>query len=485
MRSATYAAALLCALAMAGCNTFGGGSDDSAPSAATPKNVIFFLGDGYGMVPMTAARIYTAGEDGTLTIDTFPETAFVKTYSNDAQVTDSAPSMSAYMTGVKMNNDVIAMTTATKALDAAGAPYINGVDSTCPATGNGTAVTTLLELAKTAGRGTGVVTTTRVTHATPAATYSHICHRDGENTIAMQLAPGGAGYNTALGSDGVDVVLGGGWQHFLAKGDALGSSRTDSRDLIAEMKAKGYSYVSDPAALSAVPASTTKLLGLFNKSHLNFDLDRDPAKEPSLAEMTTKALDVLANNRRGYFLMVEGGRIDQALHPTLARKALQDAKAFDEAIAAAIAKVKLTDPELKNTLIVVTADHDHTLVMNGYAARTGKTTDANPGILGLMRDFTDPSKPALDADGMPFTTLVFGNGEHRVNTARSAMTALTDAAVYDKSYHQEAVVQMPTGGETHGGADVFLGAMGMNADVFHGVMDNTKVFSLVKAAASL
>jgi alkaline phosphatase len=482
MRRATLAAALLCALAMAGCITT---SNDPAPAAPTPKNVIFFLGDGYGMVPMTAARIYTAGEEGELTIDTFPETAFIKTYSNDAQVTDSAPSMSAYMTGVKMNNEVISMSADTQARNPAGASYINGVDSTCPATGNGTAVTTLLELAKAAGRGTGVVTTTRVTHATPAATYAHVCHRDGENTIATQLVPGGAGYNAALGTDGVDVVLGGGWQHFLAQGDAQGSVRTDARDLVAEMKAKGYSYVTDPAALSAVPASTTKLLGLFNKSHMNFDIDRDPAKEPSLAEMTTKAIDLLAKNNKGYFLMVEGGRIDQALHPTLARKALQDAKAFDEAIAAAIAKVKAVDPELKNTLIVVTADHDHTMVMNGYAARTGKTTDANPGILGLMRDFTDPSKPALDADGMPFTTLVFGNGENRVNTARSAMTVLTDAAVYDKNYHQEAVVQMPTGGETHGGADVFLGAMGLGADTFHGVLDNTKVFSLVKAAVGL
>ncbi|RQP26138.1 alkaline phosphatase [Piscinibacter terrae] len=483
MRRATLAAALLSALAMAGCITTS--NNDPAPAAPTPKNVIFFLGDGYGMVPMTAARIYTAGEDGELTIDTFPETAFIKTYSNDAQVTDSAPSMSAYMTGVKMNNEVISMSADTQARSPAGASYISGVDSTCPATGNGTAVTTLLELAKAAGRGTGVVTTTRVTHATPAATYAHLCHRDGENTIAAQLVPGGAGYNTALGTDGVDVVLGGGWQHFLAQGDAKGSVRTDARDLVAEMRAKGYSYVTDPAALSAVPASTTKLLGLFNKSHMNFDIDRDPAKEPSLAEMTTKAIDLLANNKKGYFLMVEGGRIDQALHPTLARKALQDAKAFDEAIAAAIAKVKAVDPELKNTLIVVTADHDHTMVMNGYAARTGKTTDANPGILGLMRDFTDPSKPAVDADGMPFTTLVFGNGENRVNTARSAMTVLTDAAVYDKNYHQEAVVQMPTGGETHGGADVFLGAMGLGADTFHGVMDNTKVFSLVKAAVGL
>ena len=344
---------------------------------------------------------------------------------------------------------------------------------------------TLLELAKAAGRGTGVVTTTRVTHATPAATYAHVCHRDGENTIAAQLVPGGAGYNSALGADGVDVVLGGGWQHFLPKGAAAGSSRSDTRDLVAEMQVKGYSYVTDKTGLSGVAATTTKLLGLFTKGHMNFDIDRDPATEPSLAEMTTKALDLLANNKTGYFLMVEGGRIDQALHPTLARKALQDAKAFDEAIAAAIAKVKLTDPTLANTLIVVTADHDHTLVMNGYAARTGKTTDTNAGILGLMRDFTDPSKPAVDADGMPFTTLVFGNGENRVNTSRSLMTALTDAAVFDKNYHQEAVVQMPTGGETHGGADVFLGAMGMGADSFHGLMDNTQVFSLVKAAVGL
>ncbi len=486
MRHARFAAALAATVSLAAC-----GSDDSTagttqPAAVvTPKNVIFFLGDGYGMVPMTAARIYAVGEDGSLAIDTFPETAFVKTYSNDAQVTDSAPSMSAYMTGVKPNNDVIGMTANTSALAPGGAPYINGADSTCPTTGNGTPVTTLLELAKAAGRGTGVVTTTRVTHATPAATYAHICHRDGENTIAAQLAPGGSGYNAALGIDGVNVVLGGGWQHFLARGAAAGSSRNDSRDLVAEMQARGYSYVTDKTALAAVPTTATKLLGLFNKSHMNFDLDRAATAEPSLAEMTIKAMDVLGAGKKGYFLMVEGGRIDQALHPTLARKAMQDARAFDDAITAAIAKAKLTDPTLANTLIVVTADHDHTLVMNGYAARTGPTTDANPGILGLMRDFTDPTKPALDADGMPFTTLVFGNGENRINTARSAMTALTDAAVYDKNYHQEAVVQMPTGGETHGGADVFLGAMGLGADTFHGVMDNTRVFTLVKAAAGL
>jgi alkaline phosphatase len=456
------------------------------PSAIdTPKNVIMFLGDGYGMVPMTATRIYAVGEDGELTIDQFPETAFVKTFSHDAQVTDSAPSMGAYMTGVKANNEVISMTPDTMAIDSTGKPYYSGADSTCPTTGNGNSVTTLLELAKSAGRGTAVVTTTRVTHATPAATFSHICHRDGENTIAAQLVPGGAGYNAALGNDGVDVVMGGGWQHFLPKGADSGSSRSDTRDLTLELKAKGYSYITDKAGLDAVPSSTTKLVGLFTKSHMNFDIDRDPAKEPSLTEMTIKAFDIVSKNPKGFFMMVEGGRIDQALHPTLARKALQDAKAFDDAIKATIARVKLTDPEMKNTLIVVTADHDHTMVMNGYSALTGKTTDTNPGILGLMRAFTDPTQPAKDADGKPYTTLVFGNGENRVQTNRGATVDLTDATVFDKNYHQEAAVRTASGSETHGGADVFLGAMGLGADSFHGTLDNTQVFSLMKSAVGL
>ena len=479
---------LKCLLSMAVCSVAACSSTSGDPvaiPAPAQKNVILFLGDGYGMVPMTAARIYAVGEDGELAIDQFPESAFVKTFSNDAQVTDSAPSMGAYMTGVKANNEVVSLTADARANDAAGAPYVAGADSTCPASGNGTPVTTLLELAKGAGRGTAVVTTTRVTHATPAATYAHICHRDGENTIAAQLVPGGAGYNNALGSDGVDVVLGGGWQHFLPKGDTAGSSRSDARDLVGELKAKGYNYITDKSALDAVPATTTKLLGLFTKGHMNFDIDRDPAKEPSLADMATKALDIVSKNPKGFFMMVEGGRIDQALHPTLARKALQDAKAFDDAIKATIAKVKIFDPELKNTLIVVTADHDHTMVMNGYAALTGKTTDTNPGILGLMRAFTDPTQPARDLDGKPFTTLVFGNGENRVQGNRSLMTPLTDAAVFDKNYHQEAAVRTAAGNETHGGADVFLGAMGIGSDTFHGTLDNTEVFKLMKSAIGL
>lgn len=155
-------------------------------AAGEAKNVIFFLGDGMGPTTVTATRIYKAGETGQLTMESLKRTARIKTYSNDAQTTDSAPSMAAYMTGVKMNNEVISMSADTKAFDASGKPYLaaNGVDTTCAA-GNGTPVATLLELAKGAGKAVGAVTTTRITHATPATTFSHICNRDGENQLSL------------------------------------------------------------------------------------------------------------------------------------------------------------------------------------------------------------------------------------------------------------------------------------------------------------
>ena len=468
----------LLASALSACNTT---STVETAEVAAPKNVIFFLGDGMGMTTTTAARIYAVGEDGDLTMDTLPETAFIKTYSNDAQVTDSAPSRAAYMTGVKMNNEVISMTPDTKATDASGNPYLKGTDSACPA-GNGKPVTTLLEIAKAAGLATGVVTTTRVTHATPAATYSHVCHRDAENEIAAQFVPGGKGYNPAL-ADGVDILMGGGSQFFYpttAKG-----KRTDGRDLVAELKTKGYSFAGTRAEFDALDASkTNKFVGLFTSSHMSYDLDRDPAKEPSLAEMTVKALQGLKKNSKGMFLMVEGGRIDHALHETTAKKALQDTVAFDDAIKAAIAEVKKTDPELKNTLIVVTADHDHTLVLNGYAKRTGKSTPANPGVLGLVKDVVG-SKASLDADGMPYTIIGFGNGENRAQGDKKTFLALDDGAVFANTYHQEAAIRMGAGGETHGGTNVFLGAIGKGSDQFFGVMDNTNVFKIIRDAAGL
>jgi len=473
LRAAFSMAALFALVACGGAKK---DTDVVTPPTSTPKRVIFFLGDGMGMATQTAARIYSVGEEGDLTMDTLPETAFIKTHSNDAQVTDSAPSMSAYMTGVKANNEVIAMTPNTVA-------YAPTADfTTTVVTGNGQPVTTLLELAKDAGWGTGVVTTTRVTHATPAATYAHVPHRDAEADIAAQLVPGGAGFNPKLGS-GVDVVFGGGRQFFIPK--ASGGKRADARDLTAELKAKGYTYAGTRAEFDAItPAATIKAVGLFTSSHMSYDYDRDAAKEPSLAEMTLKAIRLLDKNPKGYFLMVEGGRIDHALHETTARKALQDTVAFDEAIKAALDEVKKTDATLANTLIVVTADHDHTLVLNGYAQRTGKTTATNPGVVGLLRNYTDGTI-AKDADGKPYTIIGFGNGESRPAGARSTFPDLTDALVTDATYHQEAAIRMAAGSETHGGTDVWLGATGLGAAAFKGTMDNTQVFTQVKKASGL
>jgi alkaline phosphatase len=131
---------------------------------------------------------------------------------------------------------------------------------------------------------------------------------------------------------------------------------------------------------------------------------------------------------------------------------------------------------------VATADHDHTLLLNGYARRTGKTTPANPGVLGLVRKVSDGSL-RLDADGAPFTIIGFGNGERRVQGKRSSVAPLTDAAVSADDYRQEAVVRMDTGDAAHGGSDVYLGAIGARADSFGGTIDNTRVFELIKAAA--
>ncbi|MGY3926471.1 alkaline phosphatase [Aeromonas simiae] len=455
--------ALLIGAALAsGCNS---SNDSDNRTDTTPKNVIFFLGDGMGITTLTASRIYSVGEEGSLTLDSLPESAFIKTFSHDAQVTDSAPSMSAYMTGVKSNNGVIAMDGDATQQD----------DCTQSA---GKGVTTLLELAKQAGRATGVVTTTRVTHATPAATYAHLCNRDLENDIAAQLVPGGAGYNAAL-KDGVDVVLGGGSRHFLPESEQ--GKRRDGRNLITEMQAQGYQYVSNESELKAA-SGDKKLLGLFGSSHMNYELDRQSG-EPSLAEMTVSALSHLTSNPKGYFLMVEGGRIDHALHDTNAKRALVDTIAFDDAIKAALDEVKKSDPELKHTLIVVTADHDHTLVLNGYAKRTGKTRADNPGVLGLVKSYSDGT-PTLDKQGNPYTIIGFGNGHNRVEGPRQS---LDEATVSADDYAQEAAVRISdvAGSETHGGTDVFLGAIGLGAEGFHGSMDNTAVFTTVKRAAGL
>jgi len=471
MKLASKPAALKSALKLSLLTTLVAASVASA-YAADAKNVIFFLGDGMGPSVVTAARIFKYKEEGSLNMDKLERTARIKTFSNDAQTTDSAPSMAAYMTGVKMNNEVISMAQDTVAKEPGRDANGNlGVDN-CPA--GGKTVPTILELAKAKGKAVGAITTTELTHATPATTFSHICNRNAQYAIAAQTAPGGAGYNTALG-DGVDVLMGGGRNHFTPWSASNKAGRADGRDLLAEFAAKGYTVAANKTEMAAAP-SNKKFIGLYSaKSHLDYELDRtsskpsaDGANQPSLSEMTLKAIDLLSKNNAGYFLMVEGGRIDHALHGINAKRALVDTIAFDDAIKAAIDKVRESDPKLENTLIVVTADHDHTLAFNGYGKR------GNP-ILDINRGYKD-NQPSKDEDGNTYTTLVFGNGPNRpdLRTNVDSATALSD------NYLQETGVRLAS--ETHGGGDVKLLATGAGAKAFKGTLDNTKVFDLLKAA---
>ncbi|MFM5519929.1 alkaline phosphatase [Aeromonas jandaei] len=435
--------------------------------AADAKNVILFIGDGMGPTVLTATRLYKVGEEGNLEMMKLARSARIKTFSNDAQTTDSAPSMAAYTTGVKMNNEVIAMSSDTKAVapgkDANGNKGVNNC-----ASDNGKPVPTILELAKAAGKSVGAVTTTELTHATPAATYSHICHRDAAYAIAEQAVPGGAGFNTALGN-GVDVLMGGGANHWTPYNSTSNKGgRADGRDLTAELTAQGYRYVTTRTDLAKVESG--KLIGLFSaKSHLDYELDR-VAKgaantQPSLSEMTAKAIDLLSQNSQGYFLMVEGGRIDHALHGTNAKRSLTDAVALDEAVKTALGKV-----DLKDTLIVVTADHDHTMTINGYSAKGNK-------VLDLVKNGDGSTQN--DMDGKPFTTLVFGNGPNRPDVRPT----LTSDQVMADDYLQETGVKL--GSETHGGGDVMLFADGAGSSRFKGTLDNTRVFGKLKEALGL
>lgn len=447
------------------------GVSAEAPRPRQAKNLILFIGDGMGPTSVTAARIYLYGEAGRLHMERLPRTALVKTYSLDAQTTDSAPSMSAYMTGVKMRNEVLSMSSDTVARIEP--------DGHCASSGNGTPVRTLLELAKAAGKRVGVVTTTEVTHATPAATYAHLCHRDLAYDIAAQAVPGGAGFNSALGS-GLDVLMGGAQAHWTPR-DAVKNptGRPDGRDLLAELRAQGVAVITSAAELRALaPQGDEKLVGLFTAvGHLSYELDRDNAREPSLAEMTARALERLQAPGKaeaggpasaGYFLMVEGDRIDHALHGTQAQKALADVAAFDAAIHVALSTV-----DLNETLVVVTADHDHTMTMNGYGQR-----GSGLSVLDVVRE-PATGVPALDADGFPYPTLVFGNGPNRP-TVRSGSDTLN---VLDKSFLHLSGVRLSS--ETHGGGDVMLMAGGAGSEGFKGTLDNTELFELMRRALEL
>ena len=465
------------------------------PVPGLAKNVILFVGDGMGVTTVTAARILDgqrkggSGEDNALAFERFDNVGLSKTYSANQQTPDSAPTMTAMVTGVKTSDGVLSV-----------APRVGRREASREAVQSG-ALKTILEHAEDRGLSTGVVTSTRVTHATPAACYAHIAERDWEGDadlpagtdvpdIARQLLDFAHG-------DGIEVVLGGGRSKFLTESESdpeyadRKGTRRDGRSLWREWETryKAAAVVWNQSGFDAVdPATTDHLLGLFEPSHMKFEADRagDPGGEPSLSEMTAKAIAILARNPRGYFLMVEGGRIDHAHHAGNAYRALTDTIAFSEAVARA---ADLTSE--RDTLIIVTADHSHVFTMAGYPKR------GNP-ILGKV---VEPGRKefAKDSLGLPYTTLGYANGpgytgpspdqpagskrfEHAPRkvepaTGRPDLSA-TDTGAPD--YLQESTV--PLAAETHGGEDVAIYARGPGAHWVHGVMEQNAIFHVMREA---
>lgn len=464
------------------------------------RNVIFFVGDGMGVSTITATRVFSVGVDGRLVIDQFPYTALSKTYSSDSITPDSAPTMSAMMTGVNTNQSVIGLDESTE-------PNDFNHD------GDGDAPWTLLELAKRRGMRVGVVSTAHITHATPAATYAHINQRNNENDIALQALPTAAAYNQRL-RDGVDVLMGGGRRFFVPTSvldeEGGAGSRTDSRDLRAEYQAAGYRYVWNTAGFNALAPGSLPVLGLFERSHMEYEYDRpsDLGGEPSLKDMTLKAIQLLEGASRhgsqGYFLHVEGGRIDHAHHAGNAYRALTDTQILDEAIGAAAQTV-----DLRDTLIIVTADHSHVFNIAGYPMRplqelpyslnsyeAGYETAVSKGhgILDIVWDLdqsTGHVSETSDRNGVPYTTLGYWNGPGyrgapRVNPLIDPFPGFggaTPAGPSHAAYLQEAAI--PLGSETHAGEDVAIYAIGPGADLVRGTVKNTHVFQVMKNALGI
>jgi alkaline phosphatase len=437
------------------------------------RNVILMIGDGMGISTITAARIFDgqhpgdgkprrSGEENSLAFERLPNVALVKTYNVNAQVADSAGTASAMNTGVKTDIGVI--------------NYFAGQPAAACQT-PAKLPRTLAEIAKADGMAVGVVTTTRITHATPAAVYGHAWSRNWEG--ADRAYPAATAKTTGCPdlakqlvdfNGGLDVVLGGGLARF--RPVAAGGGRDDGLDLVARWQArhpKGQ-FVADAAGFKALKPGGP-VLGLFTPDHMAFEADRDPAKEPSLTEMSMLAIARLkAASPKGYYLMVEGGRIDHAHHASNPYRALSDAQQFSRTVAAVLAAV-----DLDETLVLVTADHSHTLTMAGYPERgndiLGYIKSARGGEGG---DKVSKEGWALDDRGQPMTTLTYANGAF-VSPPLSRLLPPND-----KNYL--ATKTYGTDSEAHGGEDVALFADGPRADLVGGVLEQNVIFHIIAEA---
>ncbi|NGP62480.1 alkaline phosphatase [Paenibacillus thiaminolyticus] len=405
---------------------FGFPANSAAASAAKAKNVIFMVPDGFSPAYAASYRLYK----GDLSVMDPLLVGMVRTYSANSALTDSAAAATAMATGYKTNNGMIGTTP------------------------DGTPRRTLLEAAREQGKSTGLVATANITDATPAAFSSHIASRDEESEIApQQLA-------------NADVLLGGGKAFFLP--ESMGGKQK-SRNLLEEARRSGYTIVEDRAHLQA--ASGSKLLGLFAVGDMAPELDRKHTNEPSLKEMTGKAIDVLRQNKAGFFLLVEGSQIDSAGHYNDAAWAMKDTQAFEEAVALAVDFAKKDG----NTLVVVVGDHDTGgMSVGGYGQ-----TDAKLEVLHHVEasGLYMADKLKADRSNVAEVLTTYAGIDPTAAEAANIKNAKDAVHAINAVISEHALIAWTT--YLHTGVDVQIYAFGPGADVFRGLHDNTDLPHLV------
>ncbi|XP_053137005.1 alkaline phosphatase, tissue-nonspecific isozyme isoform X2 [Hemicordylus capensis] len=439
------------------------------------KNVILFLGDGMGVSTVTAARILKGqlqnqnGEDTLLEMDRFPFVALSKTYNTNAQVPDSAGTATAYLCGVKANEGTLGVSAAV-------------TRSQCNTT-SGNEVTSILKWAKEAGKSVGIVTTTRVNHATPSAAYAHSADRDWYSDSempaeALQQGCKDIARQLVENIPDIEVIMGGGRKYMFPKNtsdveypdeDKSRGTRLDGTNLVAlwkqkKPKDKNAHYVWNREQLRELdPQKVDYLMGLFEPIDMMYELNRNNETDPSLREMVVVALRILQKNPRGFFLLVEGGRIDHGHHEGKAKQALHEAVEMDCAIGEA---GRLTSPQ--ETLMVVTADHSHVFTFGGYTPRGNS-------IFGL-------APMQSDIDKKPFTSILYGNGPGYalINGERENVSTVDFAHA---SYQAQSAVPLRL--ETHGGEDVAIFAQGPMAHLLHGVHEQNYIPHVMAYAACI
>lgn len=435
------------------------------------KNIVFFVGDGMGVATHTISRIYKgqkagrSGEEESLVWEDWDYTGLIKTYNTDSQVPDSAGTATAMFSGVKTRKGMLG-------LDQTAAYNVCNPDTLKRAE-----IKSIGDWAVESGKEVGIVSTARLTHATPGAMYSHSPSRDWESDSNLpEKTPGCTDIATqlveALEGGRIKVALGGGRKSFQTTEN--GGNRW-LQDLVNRWRDQGV-YLETGGALRDWDRKGS-VLGLFSSSHMDYETDRDRGEggQPSIKEMTAAAIQRLQQGEKGFLLMVEGGRVDHAHHDNRAKMAMEETLALEEAV-----QVALEMTEREDTLIVVTADHSHAMTMNGYPVRGNSILGTN------YQPDRGYSIPTPDGLSMPYTTISYANGpgfDEHFNRSTGWWMNVSSMDTESSSFRQMAT--FPLSDETHGGEDVSVYAIGPQAHLVTGVHEQSYLAHLVSYAGCL